>query len=418
MLPIYRSNRNSPSAHAIACALAAAAGLMASSAAWAKFPDSQKPPTGWTKPVFHLSQTYPATLPSSAADTAKPWLTFDFTKPAQAPQYMQAVLAYCMEGNVNLTSPQDSFADISTNTVRGWYHAPWMHLQREFLHGLTNERGSRPKQLGPKQTKSQTNWAVGFYNPLGGYTLGQVWKDETSPDIAKAKFPEGSVSCKLLFTTTPAAQVPYLSGTFVWQADINRQKNLSARPKVRLLQLDIAVKDNRAPGVGWVFGTFQYEKSASTSTQWWKHMVPVGLMWGNDLSNIKANQPPTEQWINTGRDPQLHIGFRGLLNGPIDNPQASCVACHGFAQLAKPGVAHPSPTLPGNTTWSQTMSAANIDIFFQKIDAATAVSSDYRSLDYSLQLQAGLTRFLNAHPTASALHAAGHAAAPLIEVKR
>jgi hypothetical protein len=113
----------------------------------------------------------------------------------------------------------------------------------------------------------------------------------------------------------------------------------------------------------------------------------------------------------------LHLGFRGLLNGPIDNPQASCVACHGFAQIAKSGVAHPSPTLPGNTTWSQTMSAANIDVFFQKIDAATAVSSDYQSVDYSLQLQAGVTRFRKAHPTASA-HAAGPAAAPLIEVKR
>ncbi|MEP6547274.1 MAG: hypothetical protein ABJD53_07385 [Gammaproteobacteria bacterium] len=418
MLPKYHPMANVQNARPrlYRCAAMAVACLLASSAAWAVFPDSQKPPTGWTKPVFHLSQTYPATLPSSPADTAKPWLTFDFTKPAQAPQYMQAVLDYCMEGNVNLTSPQKSFADIRNNSVRGWYHAPWMHAQREFMHGMTNERGSRPKQLGPKQTKSQTNWAVGFYNPLGGYTLGQVWKD-AAPDPAKAKFPEGSVSCKLLFTSTPAGQVPYLSGTFTWQGDINRQKNLLARPVVRLLQLDIAIKDNRAPGVGWVFGTFQYEKAASSSTQWWKHMVPVGLMWGNDLSHIKANQPPTEQWVNADRDPQLHVGFRGLLNGPIDNPQASCVACHGFAQIAKPSVASPSPKLPGNSTWSQTMSAGNIDIYFRKIDAATALSADYQSLDYSLQLQAGVTRFRTAHP-AAAVHAAGHAAAPLIEVKR
>ena len=286
------------------------------------------------------------------------------------------------------------------------------------MHGLTNERGSRPLQLGPLQTTSQTNWAVGFYNPLGGYTLGQVWKNETAPDSSKAKFPEGSVACKLLFTHTPLAQVPYLKGTFAWQADINHQGDLKARPSVRLLQLDIAVKDGRAPNTGWVFGTFQYEKGTLTTAQWWKHMVPVGLMWGNDLLHVKANQTPTEQWINTARDPPLHLGFRGLLNGPIDNPQASCTACHGFAQVAKPGVSNPVPALPGNSTWSASMPAAKIDEFFAPINAATALSSNYQSLDYSLQLQIGVTRFRNSQSSSSAVHAAGALSAPLPEVHR
>ncbi len=39
---------------------------------------------------------------------------------------------------------------------------------------------------------------------------GQVWKNETAPDPAKAQFPQGTVSCKLLFTNAPLTQVPYL----------------------------------------------------------------------------------------------------------------------------------------------------------------------------------------------------------------
>jgi len=178
-------------------------GVLSSAAAWGAFPDSMSAPPGWTGLKFKLSQAYPTALPTSAADTAKPWLAFDFKQPTQAPQYMQAVLDYCMEGNVDLTSPQKSFSDISTNSVRGWYHAPWLHPGREFMHGMTNERKSQAKQLGPAQTTPQTNWAVGFYNPLGGHTLGQVWKNETAPDPAKAQFPQGTVSCKLLFTNAP-----------------------------------------------------------------------------------------------------------------------------------------------------------------------------------------------------------------------
>jgi mono/diheme cytochrome c family protein len=310
---------------------------------------------------------------------------------------MQAVLDYCMEGNIDAASPQKSFADIATNPARTWYHVPWLHLGREFIHGLTMERGSPPKILGPLQTHRHTNWAVGFYNPLGGYAIGQVWKNETAPDPTKANFPEGTVSCKLLFSSAPLTEVPFLNGSLAWQANIVPQADLKARPTVRLLQLDIAVKDSRAPVTGWVFGTFQYEKAASSSPQWWKHMVPVGLMWGNDLANIKAHQDATTQWINTTRGQQFHLGFRGLLNGPIDNPQASCVACHGFAQVAKPGVANPMPKLPANNTWSANMSNADIDMFFQPIAAATALSASYQSVDYSLQLQIGISTFRAHH---------------------
>jgi hypothetical protein len=88
------------------------------------FPNSftDPPPPGWTGPVFKLSQDYPSTLPSLEPLSKRRWRQFDFKNPAQAPQYLQAVLDYCLEGNT-----EDNFADVSKNTVRKWYHAPWLH---------------------------------------------------------------------------------------------------------------------------------------------------------------------------------------------------------------------------------------------------------------------------------------------------
>jgi hypothetical protein len=366
-------------------AIAASAPL----AAFAAFPDAHDaPPAGWTGPVFKLSQAYPRTLPGISNP---PWLQFDFRDPAQAPAYMNAVLNYCMQGNT-----ANGFADVAKNTVRKWYHAPWLHdgpAGREFIHGMTRERPSRVGELGPLQTGQHDNWAVGFYNSRGGYAIGRVWRDEQNPDPTRAKFPLHTVSCKLIFTTTPLQEVPYLEGSLEWEGDINRASGTGPRPKLHLLQLDIAVRDSRADTTtGWVFGTFQYEKDASTSPDWWRHMVPVGLMWGNDAPRVLINQPPQEQWINTSRGQQLHLGLGGLLNGPIDNPRASCVACHGLAQMNR--VDDPDPALARIP--SQNASPATIQRYLRNIGPAEAYSPDYNSLDYSLQLQVGIANFREA----------------------
>jgi hypothetical protein len=360
--------------------------------AMAAFPDARNaPPPGWTGPVFKLSQAYPATLPNLEPLSKRKWRQFDFKKPADAPKYLKAVLDYCLEGNT-----ANNFADVSQNSVRKWYHAPWLHTTasgREFIRGMTRERPSRVPELGPAQTGEHANWAVGFYNARGGFTIGQVWKDPAHPDPRKAKFPSNTVTCKFLFTTAPLTQVPYLEGSLEWQADINRQSGTGTRPTLRLLQLDVAVKDNRADSTtGWVFGTFQYEKAASTSPNWWEHMVPVGLMWGSDVTNVLANDPPTQQWINTNRGQKLHLGFRGLLNGPIDNPLASCTGCHGFAQVNR--INSPIPSIPRIPR--ENASANSITRYFTNIKAFTPLSGDYYSVDYSLQLQIGIARAVEA----------------------
>jgi hypothetical protein len=359
----------------------------------AAFPNAlNTPPPGWTGPVFKLSQAYPTTQPNLEPLSKRNWAQFNFKDPAEAPKYLQAVLDYCLEGN-----KENDFADVSLNPIRKWYHAPWLHSTnrgREFIRGLTKERPSSPPELGPAHTSDHDNWAVGFYNARGGFTIGQVWKDNQHPDPRKAIFPSHTVTCKLLFTTAPTTEVPFLDGTLEWQADINRASGTGPRPTVRLLQLDVAVKDPRAnTTTGWVFGTFQYEKAASASASWWDHMVPVGLMWGSDVASLKADQPTKEQWINTARGQQLHLGRKNLvLNGPIDNPRGSCSSCHGFAQIPRVNGATPGlPTAPP----SLTASAASLDRYFRNIKAATPLSADYISVDYSLQLQLGITRAIN-----------------------
>ncbi len=356
----------------------------------AQFKDAHDPPpSGWSGPTFKLSQNYPQTVPALESASKRPWRQFDFKKPSQAPKFLQAVLNYCLEGNT-----ANNFADVSQNPVRTWYHAPWLDAGpsgREFIHGMTKERPSRPGELGPSQTGSHDNWAVGFYNARGGYTIGQVWKDPAHPDPRKSTFPAQTVTCKLLFTTAPIAEVPFLQGTLEWQGDITRASGTGPRPTLRLLQLDVAVKDSRAnPTIGWVFGTFQYEHDASTSPNWWDHLVPVGLMWGSDVARLKSDQPTQQEWINAARGQKLHLGRKDLvLNGPIDNPRGSCTACHGFAQIAT--VATPTPPIPGGPPGDAATPAA-LDRYFTNIKAATPLSADYVSLDYSLQLQIGITR--------------------------
>jgi len=380
--------------------------LFNSSLTLAAFPDARdRPPPGWQGPVFKLSQNYPRSLP---AISNPPWLQFDFTDPSQAPRYMNAVLNYCMQGNTT-----NNFADVGANRVRKWYHAPWLHegpAGREFIHGMTRERPSRRGELGSLHTTDRTqNWAVGFYNGRGGYTIGRVWADEQNPDPTKAVFPLHTVSCKLIFTATPLAEVPYLEGSLEWEADINRASDAGPRPKLRLLQLDIAVRDPRAnTTTGWVLGTFQYEKAASTSPNWWRHLVPVGLMWGNDAPRVLINQPPREQWINPDRGQQLHLGLRGLLNGPIDNPRSACIACHAQAQINK--VNDPQPALPNPP--ADNASAATLQRYLRNIGPAEPFSPDYTSLDYSLQLEVGIARFLAARANAP-IGAASSESAPL-----
>jgi hypothetical protein len=356
------------------------------------FPDyGYAPPRDWTGPTFELSQAYPKSPPPK---TVHPWELVDFRSDPQA--YLAALIDYCFEGNEEV-----DFV-VQKNARRTWYHAPWLHYGangREFVRGLTRERTSRPYELAATQTQAYTNFAVGFYSPAGGSTLGRVWANPVKPDPARAVFPEGTVACKLLFTTAPSSAVDYLAGSPEWVADVNRASTAAAvlNSKVRLLQIDVAVKDRRSMKGGWVFGTFHYDASLG-GTDPWRRLRPLSLMWGDDPtltpSQYAAGARPTESWINAasplvryrsapppGTTPPSTMGWAGRANGPVDNPASSCMSCHSSAQIpaSSPMIPPRDSTDEGKLRW------------FRNLAPGVPFDAGGRSLDYSLQVGVGIT---------------------------
>src|SRR5262245_60341947 len=293
-------------------------------------PARDDPPSGWSGRTFQLRRDYPTARP---APGTLPWKGIDYTTDPE--KYVSAVLQYCLDGN---TDPSTDWQQHLKTSGRIWYHAPWLHAHewkgREFINGLTQERIAEAGDLHQKQTTRVQNWAVSMYNPLGGYVFGQVWNAPSPPDISNVKFDDGTVAVKLLFTTATVGQVPFLTGAKEWDAHIgawNAARGLYQRTnppcvaalsqgtppdqatevqKVRLLQFDVAVRDER-PGAptGWVFGTFIYNGNGAGATPYDK-LVPVGLMWGNDPGVTEAGvqmgtQTIQQSWINPSARPLM-----------------------------------------------------------------------------------------------------------------
>jgi hypothetical protein len=348
----------------------------ASGSAQPPFPSYGAPlPASYRGPQFHLSQDYPTTAPSSS-DLPVFYKT-DFKKNWK--MYLLQARSYCLAGNIATNW------EVQRNPVRRWYNMPWQHygqFGREGIDGLTKEAPIAVKQLAPTQTLAGVTYAIGFYNPAGGYTIGQVWKNHDAPDLSAARFANGTVMCKLLFANLPtenvAAQVPSLVNPIQWSANVtiaNRaptktpkisafdsclagsQYCARAIRKVTLIQMDLMAKDDRAP-THWIFGTFQYNGTLNHKNHW-LNLVPVGLMWGNDPENdVNASNPtPVKTIINRALKetvinpdatelPPTHLGWNSRLNGPVDNPQSSCMSCHMTAELSTTTHAAPYPILP------------------------------------------------------------------------
>lgn len=374
-------------------------------------------PAGWSGPVFELSQDFPRAAPP--AETM-PWKRINFRTNPKA--YAMAVRDYIFEGNVNASDPNAPWV-IQNNAVRKWYHAPWMHAGnngREFIHGLTRELASIPGQIwkNPPQTQRIQNWAVGFYNAPGGYALGQVWCDPNNPNVTSVvNFPDGTVSGKLLFTGGDTSQVPFVADSVAWTANINTVPTSPTSPRapqtVRLLQIDMAVRDSRATATGWVFGTFIFDPSVESANPW-EHMQPVGLQWGNDPTVTPTNGRPIKQsWINpdpTVVRPNLmqHYGWADRLNGPVDNPVSSCMSCHATAGFP---VAALTP-VAGMTDAQKLFWFRNVDsgvAFCQGQKIGTYQCPKQVSQDYSLQVTFGVQNFMNSRPAPMADGAAGRA---------
>jgi hypothetical protein len=111
-------------------------------------------------------------------------------------------------------------------------------------------------------------------------------------------------------------------------------------------------------------------------------------MWGNDPEKLAAGDPLSETLINPDARPLMqHLGYQGRLNGPVDNPISSCLSCHSAAEVPEDLSEKATPGIPPD------MDAATIASYFRNIPAESPFTSGRLSLDYSLQLQAGIANW-------------------------
>jgi len=369
---------------------------------------------------FKLIQCFPTEEPSPT-EKELPWYdnekkrALDFHDAVEWEDYLRAVLRYCFEGGaLSSEVPQKK-------SEARWFHTPWLHsggTGREPIHGLTYERVSEPQELSPRQKARVQNWAVGLYNARGGHVIGRVWENPNCPDATKARFKHGTVAIKLLFTEASIDQAPYLGGQGEHEWDAYVYKDLPEDPKrpnegakreikrLRLLQIDLAVRDERSEKTGWVFGTFVYHKDngreayrgCDIKKNPWCRAVPIGLMWGND-PNVPSGELPKESRFNDttnlpeelreARKGKIRLGWEGRLNGPVDNPESSCLSCHATASWPQFERVPPSDLgLDEKKQWFRN---------FRVEDDRQPFRPGTETLDYSLQLSAGIRNFYQAH---------------------
>jgi hypothetical protein len=360
---------------------------------WAGQLISNAPTQSWTDLVFKLSDAYPQQPVDDSK--AQPWRAkkFDalFAEGTPEPQklklateYATLVLDYIEAGNTNQPGQLDF--GVCKNPVRPWFHMPYQTYDamsgREFTHGLTREAPVTFSTIGGTGTDSSTMWAIAVFNATAGYTLGQIWQSNGQAKIPANDilFQEGAVIGKPLFNTSTVEQLPFLANMPAWNANISNPNFCACKPAsgsectlveesqqcprsyaqwedVRLTQFDIAIKDNRAKGTNWVFGTFVADGVRKKSVKDpWKRLSLLGLMWGNDTppkGQLAFDYPPnprkngfkeevivwdTVDMLNAAggsaamRQPG-HLGCNQRLNGPADNANSSCMSCHGTASV-------------------------------------------------------------------------------------
>ncbi|WP_404294258.1 hypothetical protein ACD578_28650 (plasmid) [Microvirga sp. RSM25] len=221
------------------------------------------------------------------------------------------------------------------------------------------------------------------------------------------RFPADTASIKFLFTDAATDQVTYLKDAPEYDAYIDPPGSGSAGhpasdrklSSVRLLQVDIAVKDGRSRETGWVFGTFVW-KGPPKGDKLFDNLVPVTLQWGNDPGVYDASIQ--QGWINTelrgityGWRSRPTMGFMGRANGPADNIRSSCLSCHAGARTPRASIGILDGRFDMSRLYDSVLVKSHVDTWFQNIRGGQLFQpSDpaVSSLDYSLQLEAAIFR--------------------------
>ena len=334
------------------------------------------PPEDWDGPVFELSDNYPTELPEGGDDM--PWMQIDVDFNDKNPDwttgpwkdYINAIIEYAFQGqDPNLTNESGWKSNVGGKDM--WFHVPWMAYNpsagREFIHGCTSERIASVTDLdgndvmlasgvgnlqhssdGDAVTHFET-WAVGMYNEYAGYAFGQLFPESGVPTLDSdglpkgLPFPNGTCVIKTLFTTASEKEVPFLKNAPEWTVNRHVMEGDTtytcdrAPQAVHLVQVDVAVVDPRSPS-NWVFGTFAYNGTLDGATAF-ERLDPVGIQFANDSLTFPA-VPESESIaayqsvLNNTMDIYEHFGCHGRLCGPVDNPQASCMSCHGGSYTA------------------------------------------------------------------------------------
>lgn len=276
-------------------------------------------------------------------ETDRPWKGLDLNNDEDKMKFARTTLYYFFKGMADQSPKADSNFIAEKNKKADWCQMPWLNVGdsgREYVHGLTKERDLEPSTMYP-QIEEGSDWGIGYYNSHGCVTLGKIFGGSTSrlekPAFYEHKFENGTMSAKILFTTSPSS---YFDGSFTLTAHVsNPGSNFRRLQKVRMLQIDIAVKDNEIKGTSpiadhWVMTSYYYDPTftwdfanefKNPEVAGLMHMRPIGTHTGFDSATsyifpgAKTNSN-SETW---GRDK--------LLNGPADNPKSSCMGCHGTA---------------------------------------------------------------------------------------
>lgn len=298
-----------------------------------------------------------------------------------------------------------------------WWISEWLDYGssgREPLMGLTKERGPKAGDLSAISREGPQIWAVGFYNTPGSAVLGEVFSDSCNPFFpVGVSFPVDTVSVKFLFTDAPSEETPYLEGAPLYYAHIDAPGSGSTfhpvaervRQPMRLLQVDVAVKDPRsAPETGWIFGTFVW-KGPAKGDGLFDNLVPVALQWGND-PGIYDEGSIKQSWVNDelrgvvfGWESRPTLGFMGRANGPADNIRSSCLSCHSAARSPRSTIGILNNGFDMKSLGDAASVKRHVDIWFQNIRSGQLfqpVEPAASSLDYSLQLEAAAFRVCSA----------------------
>lgn len=413
----------------------------------------EPPPPGWTGPVFELSHDYPTDDPGTCPKSVCTWLDLDvdFSVDFDAPppdwvkdgwaEYISRILDYVRQGQTPDLDNEVGFR-VEVDGETRWFHVPWMAYDptagREFIHGTTNERTAHLSDLVGPQAEVGTNfiagmepgckkefphgfetWAVGVYNPWGGWVLGQSWPQSGKPSIgdymgsalpAGLPFPEGTVVAKFLTTNAPVSCVHFLDGSPEWQIhrhkiDPKTKQYLCEREVQisRLVQVDVAVVDLRSP-TRWVYGTYAYNGNIKAASVW-DRLAPVGVQWGSDPWTFPAvpsheGVPARQSVLNPDIGIFEHFGCENRLAGPVDNPLSSCLSCHGSAYAAPDG----APSVMGTNAPSSfgfdgictQYSQDNVNYFQNSVPPMSYHGGqfpDALSMDTSLQMWVAFTQY-------------------------